>query len=412
MTHDQDLARRLGETLHRRADALHDTPLDLMDVRGRATTIRRRRHTAMGLAAAAAVAAIVLPLSLLPTGGDDRIVDQRPVDTPTPTRIEGPVPLDPRSAPQGPTARIPYVDVDAERLVTPAGTYDLPEAYRQVVPYLDGWAALAAGEPGITGTRVAILDSDFGETDGNEVATLMAVSQDGGRVAWVEFTGDGWTLVNASTANGDATSTDVSSSGEEARSTAVGFLREGQVVVETQDPRTYENSYRVMAPDRTTTAQFDGFNRVVATSSVTGLVAGQTEFTGDGSCSGVKDPLSADRRLVWETCEHSLGAFSPDGRYVVGLAPYFDSGSPTIGILDAATGKPLVEFVSSNDPESAATVSDAAWEDDTTLLATVNQGAEEFLVRLTADGRVERLDVEPDPGGENARFWFAAGPGS
>ena len=29
MTHDQDLARELGETLHRRADALHDTPLDL-----------------------------------------------------------------------------------------------------------------------------------------------------------------------------------------------------------------------------------------------------------------------------------------------------------------------------------------------------------------------------------------------
>ena len=33
-------------------------------------------------------------------------------------------------------------------------------------------------------------------------------------------------------------------------------------------------------------------------------------------------------------------------------------------------------------------------------------------VRLTADGRVQRLDAMPDPGGENARFWFAAGPGS
>ena len=74
MTHDQDLARRLGETLHRRADALHDTPLDLTDVRGRATSIRRRRHTVVGLAAAAAVAAVVLPLSLLPTGVDDPVV--------------------------------------------------------------------------------------------------------------------------------------------------------------------------------------------------------------------------------------------------------------------------------------------------------------------------------------------------
>ena len=411
MTHDQDLARRLGETLHRRADALHDTPLDLMDVRGRATTIRRRRHTAVGLAAAAAVAAVVLPLSLIPTAGDDRVVDPQPVDTPTPTRIDDPVPLDPRSAPEGPASRISYVDSDAERLVTPGGTYDLPEAYLQVVPFVDGWVALATGTPGLTGTRVAVLDGDFGETAGNEVATFMAVREDGGRVAWVEFTGDGWTLVNATTADGDATSTDVSTSGEEARTTAVGFLRDGQVVVETLDPRTYENSYRVVAPDRTTTAQFGGFNRVAATSSVTGLVAGQTEFTGDGSCSAVLDPLSADQEPVWETCDHSLGAFSPDGRYLVGLAPYYDGpGSPTVAILDAATGEPLVDFVSSNDPESVATVGDVAWEDDTTLLATVNQGADEFLVRLTADGRVERLDTAPDPGQESARFWFAAGP--
>ena len=68
--------------------------------------------------------------------------------------------------------------------------------------------------------------------------------------------------------------------------------------------------------------------------------------------------------------------------------------------------------MSSNDPESVATVGDVAWEDATTLLATVNQGTEEFLVRLTAEGGVERLDAMPDPGGENARFWFAAGPGS
>lgn len=415
MTHDQDLARRLGETMHRRADALHDAPLDLMDVRGRATTIRRRRHTAVGLAAAAAVAAIVLPLSLLPTGGDDGVVDPRPVDTPTPTRIEDPVPLDPRSAPEGPPARISYVNSDREQLVTPAGTYDLPEAYRQIVPDGEGgWIALTADTPSTTGFRVVMLDGDFRVVDSaGGMTSFMAVRQDGGHVAVATWSGDGtWTLVtNPVPRTEDYTFIDLATrSSEQAVRTAVGYLPDEQVVIETADPDSGRLSYQVVAPDGTRT-DFAGFNRVVATSSVTGLVGGQTQFLGDGSCSGVLDPLSADQELVWETCDHSLGAFGPDGRYVVGLAPYYDgTGSPTVGILDAATGEPLVDFESSNDPESVATVSDVAWEDATTLLATVNQGAEEFLVRLTADGRVERLDAMPDPGQENARFWFAAGP--
>lgn len=408
MTHDQDLARELGETLHRRADALHDTPLDLMDVRGRATTIRRRRHAAVGLAAAAAVAAVVLPLSLLPTGGGDRVVDPQPAETVTP--IGEPVPLDPRSAPEGPAALVPYTVLDTAQLVTPTGTYDLPEAYPQVAPYRDGWVALTTDTPGLTGTRVTILDSEFTEIGRTEVATSIAVRDGGDRVAWVEHTGDGWTLVNAPTSGGEPTRTDVNTSGEEARTTAVGFLPGDQVVVETTDPQTSESSYRVVAPDRTTTAQFGGFNHVVSSSPVTGLVAGQTEFTGDGSCSGVMDPLSADRRLVWETCEHELGAFSPDGTYVVGLAPYSDGlGSPSVGILDAATGEPVVDFVSGRTARSAVQVGDVVWEDATTLLATVTQGPEQYVVRATIDGRVERV-AGPHPAEMSTEYRFATHP--
>jgi hypothetical protein len=407
MTHDQDLGRRLGETLHRRADALHDTPLDLTDVRGRATSIRRRRRAVVGVAAAAAVAVVVVPLSLLP-GGDDRVVDPVPVDTPTP--LEEPVPLDPRSAPDGPAPRVPYVVLDAEQLVTPAGTYDLPEAYPQVVPYRDGWVALTADTPGITGTRVAVLDPAFREVEARGAATSIAVRDDGDRVAWVEFTGDGWTLVNAPTSGEDPVVTQVSTSPEDTFTTAVGFLPGDQVVVGTTDPQTYETTYRVVAPDRTTTARFGGFDRVVSTSPVTGLVAGQTEFVRDGSCSAAMDPLSAGRRLVWETCEHQLGAFSPDGKYVVGFDPYFDAmGSPSLSILDAATGEPLVDFVSGRTARSAAAVGQVVWEDATTLLATVTQGSEQYLVRATIDGRVERV-AAPLPSEMSMEFRFPAHP--
>ena len=409
MSHDQDLATRLGETMHRRADALHDTPLDLLDVRGRATSIRRRRRAVAGVAAAAVVAAVVVPLSLLPDGGGDRRLDLQPAETITP--IERPVPLDPQAAPEGAAARIPYLDAAAKQLITPAGTYDLPEAYRQIVPDGDGgWVALAQGTPGATGMTVEMLDGDFRVVDASGApSAALAIREDGGHVADVEYAGAGrWRMVMTALPRvADYTYVDVATkSSEQAVHRAVGYVSDDSVVVEAMDPGTGRNSYRVVATDGTMTP-FDGFNRVVSASSVSGLVAGQTEFTGDGSCSGVLDPLDADPQPVWETCDHQLGAFSPDGTYVVGLAPYYDGiGSPSVGILDAATGEPVVDFVSGNDPASAATVADATWEDATTLLATVNQGTEEYLLRLGIDGTVERLDAMVNPGGENIRFWF------
>lgn len=409
MTHDQDLAARLGETLHRRADALHDTPLDLLDVRGRATSIRRRRHAAMGVAAAVAVAAVVVPLSLLPTtGGDDgRRLDLQPADTITP--IEQPVRLDPRSAPEGAAPRVPYVVLDTRQLVTPAATYDLPEAYLQIVPDGDaGWVALSQGTPR-TGITVEMLDSDFRVTDGGGGPTSgLAVREDGGHVAYTRFDGVGrWQLVSTALPRvADYTSTDVATgSSEEAVHRPIGYVSDDAVVVEGSDPDTGQYSYRVVAADGSMT-DFGGFNRVDSTSSVTGLVAGQTEYTGDGSCSGVLDPLSAEQDLVWETCDHQLGAFSPDGTYVVGLAPYYDGlGSPSVGILDAATGEPLVDFVSGNDARSAAAVSDVVWEDATTLLATVTQGTSQYVVRATIDGRVERV-VGPAPSQMSTEYRF------
>lgn len=407
MTHDQDLARRLGETLHRRADALHDTPLDLLDVRSRATSIRRRRAAVAGVAVAGIIAAVVVPLSLLPTGGDGRGLDLQPADTITP--ITEPVPLDPRTAPEGSAPRVPYVVVDAKQLVTPAATYDLPEAYLQIVPDGDGgWVAVSAGTPE-TGITVEMLDSDLGVTDGAGGPTSgLAVREDGGHVAYTQYDGVGrWTLLTTALPRvADYTYTEVATrSSQEAVHRPLGYVSDDSVVVEASDPDTGQYSYRVVAADGTMT-DFGGFNRVVSTSSATGLVAGQTEYTGDGSCSGVLDPLAADPELEWETCDHALGAFSPDGAYVVGLAPYYDGiGSPSVGILDAATGEPVVDFVAGNDPESAAAVNDVVWEDATTLLATVTQGNEQYVVRATIDGRVERV-VGPAPSQMSTEYRF------
>jgi hypothetical protein len=363
----------------------------------------------VGLAAAAAVAAVVLPLSLLPTGGDDRVVDPQPADTPTP--IEDPVPLDPRSAPDGAGARAPYVAIGAEQLVTPAGTYDLPEAYPQITPYGEGWIALRPTSDSRTSYSVVVLTADFQQADGAAESSDLAVSEDGSEVAWVEFDGvDRWTLrVAPSDASAESTSIPVARGGPRFLTRPVGFLPGGAVVLSTTEPTNASQTFSVAERDGTITG-FDGFNWLAGSSSVTGLVAGQTQYLGDDSCSGVVDPLSGSGELVWETCDFSLGTFSPDGRYVVGLADYSDGlGSPNVAILDAATGEPVVDFVSRRTARSAAAVADVTWEDPTTLLATVTQGTDQYVVRATIDGRVEVV-AGPEPVNMSTAFWFPTRP--
>ena len=65
-----DLDDELSRTLHQHADGVHGAPLAFDDVRGRATSIRRRRRLASGLGVAAAIAVIV-PTAMFATKGND-----------------------------------------------------------------------------------------------------------------------------------------------------------------------------------------------------------------------------------------------------------------------------------------------------------------------------------------------------
>ena len=65
-----DLDDQLNRTLREHADGVHGAPLAFDDVRGRATSIRRRRRLASGLGVAAAIAVIV-PTAMFATKGND-----------------------------------------------------------------------------------------------------------------------------------------------------------------------------------------------------------------------------------------------------------------------------------------------------------------------------------------------------
>jgi hypothetical protein len=378
---DQQLVRQLGDTMHRRADALHGTPLDLSDVRGRARTIRRHRQGAVAAAVTAAVAAVVLPLALLTPA--DRVQDPQPADTPMQ------VPLDPRSAPQGGAAEVSYEEIDARKLVTPGATYDLPVAYPQIVPYLDAWMALTTAQPGTTGTRVVTLDSEFNEIDVADGATSIAVRPDGDRLAYGWDDSVRWNLVVPATTEAREFTARISDSGPGSDVSAIGWLADDQVVVEATAAGTETHTFLVVAEDGTQT-EFDGFDFLDSASFANGLVAGQTSYddaTGS-SCSGAMDPTAASPSLLWETCDYQLGQFSPDGKYVVGLGLVSTPGSPSVSVLDAATGKPVVDF---DGRAESATVDQVVWEDSSTLLAAVVQDGQHYVVRATLDGELERV---------------------
>ena len=113
---------------------------------------------------------------------------------------------------------------------------------------------------------------------------------------------------------------------------------------------------------------------------------------------------------MWETCDHQLGAFSPDGRYVVGLAPYFDGlGSPSVGDPGRHHGRARCRLRQRPHRTLRGSRGDVVWEDATTLLATVTQGVDQYVVRATIDGRVERV-AGPRPTEMSVEYRFATPP--
>ncbi len=119
-------------------------------------------------------------------------------------------------------------------------------------------------------------------------------------------------------------------------------------------------------------------------SPVSDLIVGSTRF--DRKSNLPCAAAVAGSELLWEQCGYLLEDLSPDGSLVLG---YPDEGTPMfprLTVLDARTGQKVVEF----DGGRRATVVEAAWEDDGHVLAVVQQGDRQAILRLGLDGTVER----------------------
>jgi hypothetical protein len=386
------LEDQVHDALHRTADPLQRAPFSVADVRTRARRIQRRRAAVAG-AAVAAVLAIAIPVGAGIVGPTPRSDVPPATQSPAP-RITGTVRIDPLSAPVGAELGVPLINVDDPSLVVDGKTVDLPRRYDQLTPYVEGWIGITLTDDG-GGRAVQVLDPDFRVLDEAAPSSPMAVSADGSRIAWAEHDGERWTLADRSR-DGDRAErrTPLAPGPADDRVRPVGFLPGDALLVGTTDPVTDQESPLVVTPDGST-SPLPAVLRVGSSSEATGLFSVQTEFTGDGSCWEVRD-AGAGGAEVWQTCDYSLLGFSPDGRHLLGFTDYLTpDGSPTMAVLDAATGEPVVDFELVGARTGVVGINpEVAWEDDDTVVATLVTGGRQYVVRLELDGTVERVGGE------------------
>lgn len=384
------LEDQVHDALHRRVDPIQHSPLTVADVRQRARRIQRRRTIAAGAAVAAALA-VAVPVGLAMTGPGPRSDFPPATQTPTPT-ITGPVRIDPRSASEGDGPTVPLVVTGEHyRLLLGGDEGALPMGWDQITPFGDGWLTTRPSD-NESGRVLEILNDAFAVEDGPVDSTYFTVSADGTRVAWPEYDGTRWQVVNSDTAReSEPLHTTLPDSGE-ATVRTVGFVSEDAVVAVRLDPDGSETTYVAMG---SRIERLPGLIHAVSASPVTGMVAGPTSIDVEKaeSCSAAVDGRARTGDVIWETCDHQLAAFSPDGQHLVGLAEYFDGmGSPSLSILDATTGESVLDFELTGGRQRVVVVDPGVvWEDDQTLLATYIDGNQQYVLRLGLDGTVERV---------------------
>lgn len=387
------LEDQVHDSLHRTADTLERTPFTIGDVRTRARRIQRRRTAAAG-AAVAAVLAIAVPVGLSTVGPAQRSEIPPATQPPTPRVATGTVLVDPRSAEAIDRTPVSLMDVDGPSLITPDGTIDLPRVYDTLTPYRGGWLGVAVNDaPDLPSAVVEVLDADLEVVGGGSPTGGLAVRPDGQRVAWSEYADGRWQVVVADTSGAaEPVRTAFPPAPESHRVEPVGFVSDDEVAVRQFDDTTRTATYVVGSGQP---VEVPGLLQVDSSSPASGVVAGLAKVTLQESCSAVVSGLSPTGVPAWETCDHRLGPFSPSGAYVVGLDPETDgNGSPTVTVLDAASGEEVVTFEAVLPPRTVGGFwTQMAWEGDEALVVRMWQPEDQHMMRLGLDGTVRRIDV-------------------
>ena len=397
---NEDLTDELGRELHHRVDRMHDTPLDLAGVQGKARAIRRTRR-ALAAGGAALAVAVVVPAVFVAghaLGGAHSEGPSNPTPTPSPsataTETTGSQPapgeLDVSHLPTGAAPAMSYLQDDRLHFHD-GGAGDLHWRYtpNSFVEMNDGsrvWQTTDNGTP-----YVEIQDSDGGFHAPVATGWGLTVNPTHTAVAWLDTHGQvilwearatdprplGDPVPGSDLRLGPLTGEGIGAGGGSGPGCA-GTVCTVYVNAAGSPGKVYEVS------DSGTQQLRDGGYLKLADMSQAGLSIGLTKVTDSKTCSKL---LGSGEFQGFETCANQLDTFSPDGQLILAWPSYFDGAGPGgIAVYDLQ-GTPLFERSATADVQSYVT--GAVWEDDTHLLAPAYQDGKWALVRIASDGTME-----------------------
>ncbi|WP_181311927.1 hypothetical protein [Nocardioides campestrisoli] len=418
------LEQQLQDALHRHADSGGArTPLDLAGVKGRARRIvRRRRATAVGLAAAVAAVLVPATLAVAPAfdRGSEAPVAPRPTPAPAPTpehALPGDTTLDFRDLPSGPAPSIGYLDLTGEIpvVVERDGNETLLELQHEPVHHTalaDGrYVVLTRDDEGVG--YVEVTDSGGTTRQAHRTVQGFAVDDTHTQVAWADPDGEVMVLAARveeprvlAQVDGATRLTVTDLAGRDCFATPEPGGQESGCVVRVGTSGVPGPGFLVtgqeVLPVEGTTEEFFRHSDSISLgdpqeTSWTTWTAGIRRLGEGTACSEVygKGPGAAETSVLVETCEHVFATFSPDATSLLAWGTENGGYHPTVAVYDLTTGS--VRWQRSATTAEMGQVAYAEWEDEEHLVASVFQGGEWQLVRFDRDGAVERL-TEPVAG--------------
>lgn len=352
---------------------LHEAPLSLDDVKGKAVTVQRHRRIAVA-GGVLAVAAVVTPVAVIAANGQDDAREPGFADNPTTTRSV-----------TDPATTAPEYVLDGVWHQADGDEVPLAEQYDSAVRWGD--RLVATRWDGEVYSVADVIDADGTVVDSFDTTEAVAVDEAGTTIAWVDTDG---TVMTAW--DGGETSLgviDLAAAGETVAWSVAAVTGGPDCREEADGCVVYLNG-----GDGTATAySSDG--------TVESPVPGATKFydaTQDGrvsvvdevrddltACGGVFDLEAGD--FAWHGCEVQPQQLSPSGEFVAAIPSQGDGLGPlSVSIHDAATGEETARW----SPEGGF-VGHWAWTGQDRLLFTAYDGASWHLFSLAPDGAAEEV---------------------